>query len=205
MKRAAIGVRVHSGWGALVAVSNHTGALEVVERRRIDIAPAETPGAKQPYHFAQHLELPQAEKFLAERFASSKYMALAALQDVLLELRNHQYRVVASAVLEASGRPLPPLPKILGSHPLIHSAEGEFFRKVFSKACEALKISVVGLRERNLEECMKTVFGKKANRIQQEISNLGGSLGPPWTKDQKTAALAAIILLSRSQKVIPAE
>ena len=35
MKRAAIGFRMHSGWGALVAVSHHAGTVKILERRRI--------------------------------------------------------------------------------------------------------------------------------------------------------------------------
>src|SRR5438094_907749 len=35
MKRAAIGVRTHSGWGALVAVSNDAGAVDVIQRQHV--------------------------------------------------------------------------------------------------------------------------------------------------------------------------
>src|SRR5713101_5217044 len=135
MKRAAIGVRMHSGWGALVAVSNSAGTVEVIERRRVAVTTPGTPGANQPYHFAENLDLPEAEKFLGNCFAASKRLALTAIRDVVGELRGHQYLVVGSAVLLSSGRPLPPLSKILASH-LIHAAEGEFFREAFSKACE---------------------------------------------------------------------
>ncbi len=137
MKRAAIGVRMHSGWGALVAVSNSTGTVEVIDRRRVAITTPGTPGANQPYHFAENLELPEAEKFLGNCFAASKRLAFEAVRDVVGELRGRQYRVVGSAVLLGSGRPLPPLSKILASHALIHAAEGEFFREAFSKACES--------------------------------------------------------------------
>ncbi len=132
MKRAAIGVRMHSGWGALVAVANSGGAMEVLERRRVAVTTPGTPGVSQPYHFAKKLELAEAEKFLGNSFAASKRLALAAVQDVVGELRDRQYRVIGSAVLLASGRALPPLAKILASHALIHAAEGEFFREVFS-------------------------------------------------------------------------
>jgi len=200
MKAAAIGIRMHSGWGALVAVSNSAGAVEVIERRRVAIINPGTSGAKQPYHFAQSLELPEAEKFLGNGFAASKRLASAALADVVSELRGRQYRIVGSAVLLASGRPLPPLSKILASHALIHAAEGEFFREAFSKACEHLNLAVTGFRERDLDQCVQATFGKAAAQTQRQISTLGRSLGPPWTKDQKTAALAALLVLANQQK-----
>lgn len=200
MKRAAIGVRMHSGWGALVAVSNSDGRVEILERRRVAMTIPGTPGANQPYHFAENLELPEAENFLGNCFATSRRLALAAVRNVLGELRGRQYRLVGSAMLLASGRPLPPLPKILASHALIHAAEGEFFREAFSKACEDLDLSVTGFRERNLEECVQTTFGKAATRMWQQISTLGRTLGPPWTTDQKTAALAALVVLAVKQR-----
>ena len=200
VKRAAIGVRMHSGWGALVAVSNSAGTVEVIDRRRIAVTTPGTPGANQPYHFVEKLELPEAEKFLGNCFAASKRLALAAVQEVLGELRGRQYHVVGSGVLLASGRRLPPLAKILASHALIHAAEGEFFREAFSKACEGLDLSVTGFRERDLDECVQTTFGKAAARMRQQISVLGRSLGPPWTQDQKTAALAALLVLGNKQR-----
>jgi hypothetical protein len=88
MKRAAIGVRMHSGWGALVAVSNSAGTVKVIDRRRIAITSPGTPGANQPYHFAENLELPEAEKFLGNCLAASRRLAMAAVREVLGELRN---------------------------------------------------------------------------------------------------------------------
>jgi hypothetical protein len=199
MKPAAIGIRVHSGWGALVAVANIAGSVEVIERRRVAITTPGTPGAKQPYHFAENLDLPEAEEFLGSCFAASKRLASAAVRDVVSELCGRQYRIVGSAVLLASGRPLPPLSKILASHALIHAAEGEFFRKAFSKACEGLDLPVTGFRERDLDECVLVTFGKAAAQTQRQVSTLGRFLGPPWTKDQKTAAIAALVVLANHQ------
>jgi hypothetical protein len=199
MKCAAIGVRMHSGWGALVAISNNAGIVELLVRRRVMVITPGRPGAKQPYHFAERLELSEAEKFLENCFASSQRLASVAIRDVVAELRGRQYRVVGSAIVLASGRALPSLDKILASHPLIHTAEGQFFRAVFSKACEGLDISVAGFRERDLDECVRATFGKAAPRVLRQISILGRSLGPPWTTDQKTAALVASLVLANKQ------
>jgi len=51
MKPATIGVRVHSGWGALVAVAGQNDAEEIIERRKVVIIDAKKPGAAQPYHY----------------------------------------------------------------------------------------------------------------------------------------------------------
>ena len=200
MKHAAIGVRMHSGWGALVAISNAAGAIEVIDRRRIAVTTPGTPGVNQPYHFAKNLAPLDAERFIGNCLVASNVLALAAVRDVLNELSRRQYRVIGSAILLASGRPLPPLAKILASHAAIHAAEGAFFREVFSKVCQDLALSVIGFRERDLDDCLHAAFGKAAAKRKQQISNLGRSIGPPWTADQKTAASAALLVLANGEK-----
>jgi len=199
MKRAAIGVRMHSGWGALVAVSEDAGTVEVIERRRIAVTAPGARGGNQPYHFAKNLELTEAEKFLEECFEDSRGMAAAALRVLEKELCR-QYRLAGAAVLLASSHPLPALAKILAAHTLIHAAEGEFYREVFSRACASLSIPVTRLRERDLDERIRAAFADSASRVLHEVADAGRSLGPPWTADQKMAALAALLVLANEHQ-----
>jgi hypothetical protein len=194
MKRAAIGFQMHSGWGVLVAVSGAPQAIEILARRRIVTADPDMPGAIQPYHYAMNLQLP--EKHIANCAAVSTRLAVAAIGDLVTELNARHYRVVGSAVLLASGRSLPPLEKILAAHPLIHTAEGEFFRHTVTQACEELQISVTAIKQRDLDERAKAAFGKVASEVQGSIEGLGKTIGPPWTKDHKTATLAAALILA---------
>src|SRR5277367_6645715 len=195
MKRAAIGVRMHSGWGALVAVCLDAGKVQIIERRRIEVIDAKTPGAKQPYHFAKDLDFTRAEKFIGKCFADSQQLAANAIRDLLAELCVRKYRVQGAAVVLASGRPLPPLAKILAAHPLLHTAEGQFFREVFKKACESCDLPVIGIRERDLDERIQKTFRTGAARIRRQVSEQGRVIGPPWTADQKLAGLAALLVL----------
>jgi hypothetical protein len=154
------------------------------------------PGAIQPYHYAMSLKLSEADKHLANCAAASTRLAAVAIRNVVSELNARQHHVVGSAVLLASGRSLPALEKILASHPLIHTAEGEFFRHTVSQACEELEIPVTAIGQRDLDERAKAAFGNAATRVQHSIASLGSSIGPPWTKDHKTAALAAALILA---------
>jgi hypothetical protein len=193
MKRAALGFQMHSGWGVVVAVSGAPQAIEILARRRIITADPEMPGAIQPYHHAMNLKLP--EKHIANCAVASTRLAATAIAELVAELNASNYSVVGAAVLLASGRSLPPLEKILAAHPLIHTAEGEFFRHTVTQACEDLQISVTAIRQRDLDERAKATFGKAASGVQSSIEGLGKTIGPPWTKDHKTAALAAALLL----------
>ena len=126
-------------------------------------------------------------------------MASRAIEEVVRELEGRRYRIVGAAVLLASGRPLPPVAKILVSHPLIHTAEGEFFRHAARRGCEDLRIPVKAIRERELDKQAEAAFGNEASRVRASIASLGSSIGPPWTKDHKTAALAAGLILAGAQ------
>lgn len=195
MQRVALGIRVHSGWGALVAVSFMPGKEEVVDRRKVVVINSKNPGVAQPYHFAESMELRAAERHIAQCAADSSRLALEALRQILAELCARDCKAVAAAILLSSARVLPGLDEILGSHPLIHTAEGEFFRQIFRQSLERLGIPVTGIVERDLKQRAQSVFGKAASQLQTRIGGMGRSLGPPWTKDEKTAALAAAIVL----------
>jgi len=185
---------MHSGWGALVVMSDDD-TLDIVERRHIVVAEPSIPGSKQPYHSAERLQLEEAEKYLANCSATSTQLALDAIRELLQELDKREYRVQGFAILMASGRQLPSLAEILASHAFIHAAEREFFRTIVRKACEDLGIAVTPLRERELEERAKEVLGNKATQVKQRILGIGKRLGPPWTRDEKLAALAATLIL----------
>jgi hypothetical protein len=203
MKRAAFGVQMHSGWGVLVAVSGDANSVEILDRRRIVTADPAMPGAIQPYHFAAGLALleqeKEQEKHLARCAEASSRLAAKAMAVVIRELDTRRYRIVGAAVLLASGRSLPPLAKILAAHPLIHTAEGEFFRHAASKACADLHIPVTAIRVRELDEQANATFGNAASLVEENVAKLGSSIGPPWTKDHKTAALAALLVLARKR------
>lgn len=199
MKPAAIGVRVHSGWGALVAVAGQNGAEEIIERRKVVIIDAKKPGVAQPYHYVEEMELPAAEHHLTQCAIYSKRLAREALDHISAELLKRGYTLAGAAILLSSARPLPDLDEILASHALIHTAEGEFFRQEFRHAFESLEVPVIGIRERELDERAQKAFGRFAAQVRKNIDGMGRVLGPPWTQDEKMAALAAAIVLTNAR------
>ena len=191
---------MHSGWGVLVAVSGHPDELRVASRDRIIVMDSTLPGGNQPYHFAAGLEgkadrAKTAGEYLERCAALSKSMALAALTEVVQKLNAQEYRIAGAAILTSAGRSLPSLPQIVASHPLIHTAEGEFFRSAIRSACESLGIPAETIRERDLKNRARDTYGSTAGRVQKSIVSLGKSIGPPWTADHKNAALAAALVL----------
>ncbi len=154
----ALGFRAHSGWTAAVAVAGSPVKPIIVERRRIETADARLPGSKQPYHAAEGLDSESAEALIRQCRESSTLLATRALSAWAAQLREDGLTVVGAGILFASGRPLPDLAATLRSHALIHTAEGEFFRKVLMSACEHCSLPVTKVREREVWEKAATVF-----------------------------------------------
>jgi hypothetical protein len=196
LKSAAIGVSVHSGWGAVVAIAGGLGAEEILLRRRVVIIDSKNAGSVQPYHYVAKKEISAAEKHLARCASISGNLAFESLIQVSAELQDRGFLLKSAAILLSSARPLPDLEAILALHPLIHTAEGEFFRQAFRSAFEKLKIPVTGIRARDIDDTSAKAFGKAAPAIQKRIDGMGRTLGAPWTKDEKMAALAAAIVLA---------
>jgi hypothetical protein len=182
--RAAIGLRAHSGWAALVAVAGTIDAPRILERRRIVIADPEIVGSKQPYHAATELPFPQAEALVKQAIDSSRALALETLSATVQALRSRGYEVAGCGVLLGSGKALPPLAKVLASHALIHTAEGEMFRDVLLWAGKEYRLPVTGVLEKSLNPASL-----------QRVASLGKLIGPPWTQDQKYAAVVAFMTL----------
>ena len=195
MRLAAIGIRIHSGWGALIAVSHDNSAIEILDRRRISITGSLDTGASQPYHAARNLQLSEAETFLANAFAAARTAASSGLREVMDVLYAQKFRVTGCAILMAAGRTLPPLEKILAAHPLLHTAEGEFFRQACAKACARNDLPDTKIKERDLEVALKEKFGRHAIQLKRKVQLAGRTVGSPWTTDQKHATQAALLLL----------
>src|SRR5262245_47904465 len=125
MQGCTIGIRVHSGWGALVAITGNDAGIEVIERRRVEIINPRVPGTAQPFHYAERQEISKARAHVARCADASKSLALDAMRLIVGALHGRGYQVAGVAVLLSSARPLPAFEKILESHAMIHAAEGE--------------------------------------------------------------------------------
>ncbi len=145
------------------------------------ITAPEMKGANQPYHFAKGQSLSAAERYLAECAAASEQLALKVLRETVEQTERRGKVIARCAILLAAGRNLPALPNILASHPLIHTAEGEFFRQSFRRAGELLGMEVTGIRERDLESAPAGHSARRRIRWSERLQaweTRSGRLGP---------------------------
>jgi hypothetical protein len=194
--RAAIGLRAHSGWAALVALVGSSASPAVIFRRRIETADPAIRGSKQPFHAAESLKLPDAEALIKKCTESTRRLSRQALQTAIGDLRGKGYEVIGCGVILGSGRPLPALEAILASHALLHTAEGEFYRLALVEAGEHCGLAVAGVKEREAYEQAAAQLHISTDELQSRIAALGRGIGPPWTQDQKYAALVGWLALN---------
>jgi len=194
VEQVALGLRAHSGWAVLVVLGGTSSSPVVVDRRRLTLCDGGFP--RQPYHAALNLSAAKAQNLVRRSLETAHQLASEAVAAGVRERRAAGQEVVGAGLLLGSGRPLPTeLSAILGSHPLIHAAEGEMYREALRAGCERAGVVVVGLRERELEAKAGTRFELPKGALRARVTALGKPLGPPWSQDEKLASLAAWLVL----------
>ena len=199
-EQAAIGFRVHSGWAAVVAVCVEKGAPVVLVKQRVHLVETFTYEFRQPYHTAEKMLEGQAREFIARMQAEARRLAYRAVRELESRTQEQGVKLTRCGLLLASGRPLPVLEKILASHALIHTADGELFREALLHASARCGLLDFRIKERELLDLAGRAFRRKPADIMRRVTELGRSLGSPWSQDEKFATMAAWLALRVSRK-----
>ena len=197
MKRAGVGFREHTGWAAMVALGGGVTAPVVLARSRYELSEGDLPRAV--YHAARQLDLENAGRLVRQVELVARTAAGRQLRRTVAELEAGGYEVVGTAV--AAPRELPAqLPEILGSHPLVHTAEGQLFRGALAEATGLLGLRVTRFEPHELYDEAAVRIGASDASLSAQLTGLGRALGPPWQRDQKEAAAAAWLALAGSER-----
>jgi hypothetical protein len=191
VKQAAIGFRVHSGWAAAVAVCVEKGAPIVLARQRVHLVGTFTYEFRQPYHTAEKMLAGQAREFIVRMQTEARRLAYGAIREIESRTQEQGVKLTRCGLLLASGRPLPELEKILASHALIHTADGELFREAILHASGRYGLQEFTIKEKELLDRAGQVFRAKPNEVMRRVTELGRALGAPWSQDEKFATLTA--------------
>jgi len=157
----AIGICVHTGWGACVVVGGSLRKPEIVANKVVELL---EDSERFCYHRAAEMRAAAVNEWLTRM----RGKALARAQSELAPLLAEQVRI--SAIVAKDGV-LPDPDTALAAHTRIHSAEGLFYRDIFRDACR-LPCRIIPPASLDI-----TTVGKLATK--------------PWGRDQKLAALAA--------------
>ena len=123
-----------------------------------------------------------------------------ALEQIQTEARRQQgcrNEVIACGVIVASAMPDWSVAEILAVHFRMHKAEGSLFRDALVSATIACGLKLTAIPEKQLLSCVESTFGTgPGRRILNHATTLGKEVGPPWGKEHKDCALAAILALA---------
>jgi len=195
----ALGIKAHSGWAALVVVGKRDDSdFMIVDRRRIELVEAEW--AKQPYHAAENLKPDPAREVVKRGVDAAHRIAVREMRAAERRERERENEVTACAVLVANPMPDWSIEEILAVHFRMHKAEGVLFRDALVRATKACGLRLVAIPEKLLTKHAEKALGTPVSDLVKKITALGKSVGPPWGKDQKDAALAALVALQGRSK-----
>jgi hypothetical protein len=191
-KRATIGFRVKSGWASAVLL---TGPMDAPVVRRVDIVELSDPkvsGSKQPYHngmFVARKDGPELERLLAS-VATYSQRSLAAL------LRSYiaaGYRLSRAGLVVGSNCD----PAVITNpHIRVHAAEGRLFRTVIEDVLTSIGVDSSIFIERTLFAQAAGALVREPARLKEKVMQLRPAEAARWRTEEKTATLAAWLVLA---------
>ncbi len=191
--KVAFGMKAHSGWAALLVIGERDGELVVADRRRIELVDDEW--ARQPYHAAQDLKPEAARDLVKHGVEAARRIAVREMRAAVKRERERENDVTGCAVLVVDPMPDWSVEEILAVHFRMHKAEGVLFRDALVRAAKECGLRLVEIPEKTLTPHAEAALETSAGSLAKEIARLGKIAGPPWGKDQKDAALAALVAL----------
>jgi hypothetical protein len=199
--KVALGLKAHSGWAALVVLRTGEGRLagdrvDLVDRRRIELVLQDEAGwAKQPYHTAEELQPADARRMVERGIESARRHAEREMRAAIERLAADGHTITGCAVLMGAPMPAWSVDEILAVHVRMHKAEGMLFREALAGAVTSCGLRLVAIPEKELNAHAARALSTSVGVLQKRVAAIGRSAGPPWGKDQKEAALGAMVAL----------
>ena len=190
--RAAIGFTVKSGWASAVLLIGSATSPSVKDSRRVELSDPAVPESRQPYH-AGFGTARKADHDLSRLVASVKRYGRRSVTELI-----HQYQTLGPSVRGAGvivGSLIEP-ERIANDHIRIHALEGQLFRGVVSEAATRNRLSCFIWRERDLYGMAAKSLKLPERTLRDRLATLGRGIAGGWRAEQKTAALAAWIVLA---------
>jgi hypothetical protein len=197
VSRAALAFKPRTGRAILVVLAEDSRGPRVIERSEIPLLPA---GEFAPYHTAEGLERAAARSYIKESIARAQRLATNAVRDAAKLCIDAGHEVCGCAVLVGTGMPGWTTDEILAVHIRMHQAEGEMFRAVLIVAVRACGIELMTLPDKTALDAAAKNLGVARARLDADLAVLGKAAGPPWSKYQKQAAAAALVVLNRGKR-----
>ncbi len=184
--RLRVGIYDHLGWAvAVTATDDH----EAVDRRRIDLLEPGVPNMPI-HHPGQNRSFDMVEKLVARARDSAERTTAASLDALEAALPG----AVKSVHLRAIPSDFPTDITIQLRPPYESRADGIMYRRVIASVAQARGWAVEFSDAKTAETDAAVLLGDRADNV---LRGPRTRLGPPWTKDHRTALAATILAVSR--------
>ncbi len=180
-----VGIAHHFGWAVAVTAS---AGHRVVDRRRIELIEPGMPTAPI-HHEGKPLDDAEASYLVAKVRASATRATSAALDDLASAVREP----IVSISLRGWPLDFPDDIAVQRRVPYESQADSVMYRQILAGLAADRGWAVHLYDAKNVEI---QAAGILADRAEKVLHGPRATLGPPWTKDHRTA-LAATILASR--------
>jgi hypothetical protein len=192
-RAVALGFRVKSGFAVAVVVSGSAAAPVALARRIVALSDPAVEETKQPYHDGfgtaqeDQKEIGRLTRII-QRCASRSIADLLA-DEVFNDGRCRGAGLVVGSVIDpaAVGNP----------HIRAHANEGRLFRTVLENELRGHGIECSVVVEKTLGAQALKTLGRSGGQIKKTVGALGSRLEGPWRAEEKAAATAAWMVLSR--------
>lgn len=128
------------------------------------------------------------ERVVEKGLAVVRAVARRELHALVERLRREGRDVAGCAVLTGAPMPRYSVEQVLAVHVRMHQAEGAMFVDALCNSVEHARMPLVRVPAKDAD-------GEAGS---ERIASLGKRLGPPWARDQRLAAAAALRVLARA-------
>ena len=192
---AALGLKARTGRAWLVVLAGSVESPRLLERSQLLLLPA---GAMAPYHAAEPLAPEAARRSVRRSIAIAHQLAAHGISAALQRTRDAGHAVAGCGVLVGKGMPDWSTQDILAVHVRMHQAEGELFRDVLVAGARAAGIEPIRIAEKHVMAESAALLCMPTDALASLLAGIGKQAGPPWGKDQKEAAAAALAALGKA-------
>jgi hypothetical protein len=189
----ALGFRVKSGYAITVALAGPAASPAPLARIVVALSDPKIAKTKQPFHHG--FGAAQADQTEIARLVTIIERCARGSIDALLADSRFGVRVCRGAGLVV-GSVIDPA-AVGNLHIRAHASEGRLFRTVIADALAARKIDCAVHVEKQLGGESSKALKRTSGEIARTVSEFGRTLGPPWRAEEKAAATAAWLALSR--------
>ncbi len=185
--RAALGLRVKSGWAAAILLTGSARSPQLCDVQRIDLSDPQLPETRQPYHAGMGRVETNMKK-ISQRVDVVRRITEKSIAKLLAGYRRQNFTIKRAALVV--GSQIDPR-SVANPHIRAHALEGQLFRSVLQQSLHGHGIRTEVLLEREAYGQAAVELKQSNENVRRMIQDFGRDAKAPWRAEQKLAAIAA--------------